>query len=123
MKNFRQATENFSPTRHIGKGSHGSIYKVALRDGIVVAIKRPSPATTPKSLKMKLSYYIFYLTQPAGTIGYLDPSYTSPGTKNDVYSFGVLLLEIISCRRAIDVLQTPASIIEWAMSLIQLDQM
>lgn len=59
--------------------------------------------------------------QPAGTIGYLDPCYTTPAklsTKNDVFSFGVVLLEIISCRRAIEVEREPASIVEWALPLI-----
>ncbi|MCO5609244.1 hypothetical protein L7F22_063468 [Adiantum nelumboides] len=46
-------------------------------------------------------------TPPAGTLGYLDPEYTTPemlSTKNDVFSFGILLLEILSGRNAIDVL-------------------
>ncbi|GJT14605.1 serine/threonine-protein kinase-like protein [Tanacetum coccineum] len=59
---------------------------------------------------------------PAGTIGYLDPSYTTPcklSTKNDVFSFGVLLLEIISGTKAIDVSRTPASLVEWSRGLIE----
>lgn len=62
---------------------------------------------------------------PAGTIGYLDPCYTTPSklsTKNDIFSFGVVLLEIISCTRAIDVSRDPASIVEWAMQLIDVDE-
>ncbi|KAK2966079.1 hypothetical protein RJ640_025575 [Escallonia rubra] len=61
-------------------------------------------------------------SQPAGTIGYLDPCYTTPcklSTKTDVFSFGVVLLEIISCTRAIDVSRVPASIVDWAMPLIK----
>ncbi|OAY44982.1 serine/threonine-protein kinase-like protein At5g23170 [Manihot esculenta] len=60
--------------------------------------------------------------QPAGTIGYIDPCYTTPSklsTKNDVFSYGVVLLEIISSRKAIDVSKGPASIVEWAVPLIQ----
>ncbi|XP_044488990.1 serine/threonine-protein kinase-like protein At5g23170 [Mangifera indica] len=60
--------------------------------------------------------------QPAGTIGYLDPCYTSPNKlsrKTDMFSFGVVLLEIISCRKAIDVSKQPASIVEWATALIK----
>ncbi|KAK9095965.1 hypothetical protein Sjap_021462 [Stephania japonica] len=65
-------------------------------------------------------------SQPAGTIGYIDPSYTTPSklsVKNDVYSFGVLLLEIVSGRRAIDVEMDPASVVEWALPLIKADRM
>ncbi|RZC73543.1 hypothetical protein C5167_049024 [Papaver somniferum] len=60
-------------------------------------------------------------SQPAGTIGYLDPSYTTPCklTKIDVFSFGVVVLEIFSCRRAIDVSMETSSIVEWALPLIK----
>ncbi|EEF33382.1 Protein kinase APK1B, chloroplast precursor, putative [Ricinus communis] len=60
-------------------------------------------------------------SQPAGTIGYMDPSYTIPSklsTKNDVFSYGVVLLEIISGRKAIDVNRSPTSVVEWAVPLI-----
>ncbi|CAK9869574.1 unnamed protein product [Sphagnum jensenii] len=60
-------------------------------------------------------------TQVAGTIGYMSPEYATLGqlsTKVDVYSFGVLLLEIISGRKAI--LQNATNnmyLVEWAWSL------
>ncbi|KAH8514760.1 hypothetical protein H0E87_007560 [Populus deltoides] len=63
-----------------------------------------------------------HATQPAGTIGYLDPSYTTPrklSTKIDVFSYGVVLLEIISCQKVIDVSRSPSSIVEWAVPLIE----
>ncbi|KAK9167664.1 hypothetical protein Scep_002855 [Stephania cephalantha] len=66
------------------------------------------------------------LSPPAGTIGYIDPTYTTPSklsVKNDVYSFGVVLLEIVSSRRAIDVEMDPASVVEWALPLIKADRM
>ncbi|KAF3525684.1 hypothetical protein F2Q69_00047079 [Brassica cretica] len=59
---------------------------------------------------------------PVGTIGYLDPCYTSPenlSAKTDVYGYGVVLLEIASCRKAIDVSRSPASIVDWAVPLIE----
>uniref|UniRef100_A0A803PX60 Protein kinase domain-containing protein n=2 Tax=Cannabis sativa TaxID=3483 RepID=A0A803PX60_CANSA len=61
---------------------------------------------------------------PAGTIGYLDPCYTTSSklsTKNDVFSFGVLVLEILSGRKAMEISNktTSTDIREWALPLIE----
>ncbi|CAA7015754.1 unnamed protein product [Microthlaspi erraticum] len=61
-------------------------------------------------------------TPPAGTLGYLDPSYLAPAdltAKSDVFSFGILLLEIISGRDAIDLNFSPPCIVDWAVPLIR----
>lgn len=61
-------------------------------------------------------------TPPAGTLGYLDPGYLAPGdlsTKSDVFSFGILLLELISGRNAIDVNYSPPSVVDWAVPTIR----
>eukprot|EP00249_Psilotum_nudum_P024871 c29313_g3_i2 orf=284-1495(-) len=71
---------------------------------------------------LALSWQNGLSTPPAGTIGYLDPEYTTPemlSPKNDVFSFGVLLLEIMSGRNAIDVRYSPPSILDWALPLIK----
>ncbi|KAL3652593.1 hypothetical protein CASFOL_002274 [Castilleja foliolosa] len=63
-------------------------------------------------------------TPPAGTLGYLDPGYLAPGDlspKSDVFSFGILLLEIITGRKAIDFDYSPSSVIDWAVPAIKSD--
>ncbi|XP_075478620.1 serine/threonine-protein kinase-like protein At3g51990 [Primulina tabacum] len=61
-------------------------------------------------------------TPPAGTLGYLDPEYLAPGdlsTKSDVFSFGILMLEIITGRNAIDMNYSPPSVVNWAVPAIK----
>ncbi|KAJ6711311.1 hypothetical protein OIU79_007710 [Salix purpurea] len=227
-KTTARATGSFSPSRLLGKGSHGSVYKGILEENQLVAIKKSSnssghvsndnskkleneicvlsslrespyvinflgtthdddhdsackeknrllvlefmpngslydllhadvnPPSWPKRVEIaiqiaraiqslhegkpligRLGWQILDLlccawshhrvpdldqTQPAGTIGYLDPCYTTPGklsTKNDVFSYGVVLLEIISCQKVIDVSRLPASMVDWAVPLIE----
>ncbi|GFP90952.1 serine/threonine-protein kinase-like protein at3g51990, partial [Phtheirospermum japonicum] len=61
-------------------------------------------------------------TLPAGTIGYLDPCYVTPdnlSTKTDEFRIGMLLLEILSGRKAIFMGNSPPSIVDWAIPLIR----
>ncbi|KAH9536338.1 hypothetical protein CY35_17G102100 [Sphagnum magellanicum] len=63
-------------------------------------------------------------TQIAGTIGYLAPEYATLGQltpKVDVYSFGILLLEIVSGRKNIDLTLASNQIylIKWALFLYE----
>ncbi|KAJ7982266.1 Serine/threonine protein kinase [Quillaja saponaria] len=74
------------------------------------------------ALRCHVDDYRLRSTPPAGTMGYLDPGYVTPdnlSTKTDVFSFGILLLEIISGRKAIDVTYSPPSITDWAVPLIK----
>lgn len=73
-------------------------------------------------LAVRLNDRVNSVSRPAGTIGYLDPCYITPcmlSTKSDVFSFGVVLLEIISGQKVIDASRNSTSIIGWALPLIK----
>ncbi|MCO5562149.1 hypothetical protein L7F22_015775 [Adiantum nelumboides] len=58
-------------------------------------------------------------TQVVGALGFLAPEYVECGkvtSKTDVYSFGIVLLELISGRKAIDLQRSKGeiSLVEWA---------
>ncbi|KAI3841917.1 hypothetical protein MKW92_030204 [Papaver armeniacum] len=65
-------------------------------------------------------------TRVAGTHGYLAPEYALYGQlteKSDIYSFGIVILEIMSGRRALDLnsLGSPTSVLitDWAWTLVK----
>ena len=58
-----------------------------------------------------------------GTYGYCAPEYAMSGKltlKSDIYSFGVVLLELITGRKAIDVTKKPGeqNLVSWVGQLV-----
>ncbi|KAB1216713.1 hypothetical protein CJ030_MR4G023696 [Morella rubra] len=130
-KEVIKATESFDARYCIGQGGHGSVYKAELSSGHIVAVKKLharhegeirlqkeflnsryeahiSDFGTAKLLKLDSSNW----TTLAGTYGYIAPelAYTMKATeKCDVYSFGVLTLEITNGKHPGDLISSLAS--------------
>ncbi|XP_028793593.1 putative leucine-rich repeat receptor-like serine/threonine-protein kinase At2g19230 [Neltuma alba] len=62
-------------------------------------------------------------TQPAGTLGYIDPEFQRSGQlskKSDIYSFGMILLQLITCRPPVKrEIEDVSFIIDWIKPKIE----
>nr|POE76377.1 g-type lectin s-receptor-like serine/threonine-protein kinase [Quercus suber] len=97
------ATDNFSDANKLGEGGFGPVYKGILLKGDLVAVKRLSRRSGQGNESQANTNRI------VGTYGYMSPEYALEGLfsiKSDVFSFGVLLLEIVSGRKNTGFYQT-----------------
>ncbi|KAJ6670745.1 SERINE/THREONINE-KINASE CCR4-LIKE PROTEIN [Salix viminalis] len=109
------ASNNFSLENKIGAGSFGTVYRGKLHGGREVAIKRGETESDQQ----------FMSARAVGTVGYIDPEYYVLNVltaKSDVYGLGVVLLELLTGKRAVfrndEGGAGPMAIVEYATPLI-----
>ncbi|KAK9062111.1 hypothetical protein SSX86_019296 [Deinandra increscens subsp. villosa] len=110
-KDLQQATNNFSEENILGKGGFGEVFKAVLDGTDVVAVKKlqihDAGAKDEFESEVKLISNIHHrnLLRLLGW-GYTAPEYAQRGVlseKVDTYSFGIVILEIISGKRSTEV--------------------
>ncbi|KAM7275421.1 hypothetical protein ACFE04_017287 [Oxalis oulophora] len=114
-----RATTDFHPSNKLGEGGFGPVYKGKLNDGREVAVKRLSLRSNQgkkeflneakllsrvqhRNVVNLLGYCVHGAEKLLVYDGYMAPEYLMYGNlsvKADVFSFGVLILELISAQR------------------------
>ncbi|WJX46314.1 hypothetical protein P8452_33129 [Trifolium repens] len=92
FKTIMTATRNCDHENKLGQGGFGSVYKGCMVNGQEIAVKRIFGEDEIQANTKRV----------VGTYGYMSPEYAMEGrysTKSDVFSYGVLLLEIIAGKR------------------------
>ncbi|KAG8382456.1 hypothetical protein BUALT_Bualt05G0079100 [Buddleja alternifolia] len=94
LSQLREATNNFNRLLKIGEGGFGSVYKGSIN---IQHSQHPTIVAIKKLNTQGL--------QPVGTRGYAAPEYVETGhltVKSDIWSFGVVLYEILTGRRTLE---------------------
>ncbi|KAJ6355012.1 hypothetical protein OIU77_005580 [Salix suchowensis] len=125
---LRLVTDNFSENNILGKGGFGVRVTIALdvargveylhslaQQSFIHRDLKPSNILLGDDMRAKVADFGLVKNAPdgkysmetklAGTFGYLAPEYAATGrvtTKVDVYAFGVILMEVMTGRKALD---------------------
>ncbi|KAL7197810.1 hypothetical protein ACSBR2_020351 [Camellia fascicularis] len=94
------STNNFSINNKLGEGGFGAIYKGILEGGQEIAVTWLSKNSSQGLDEFKNEVIFFHLVLCCN--GYISPEYAIDGlfsVKSDVFSFGVLVLEIVSGKK------------------------
>ncbi|KAG4924910.1 hypothetical protein JHK87_050450 [Glycine soja] len=99
--NCQSATNSFHPSNKLVQGGFGPVYKGKLHDCQEIAVKRLSRASGQDLEEFINEVVVISKLQESLAI-FMSPKYAMQelfSEKSDVFSFGVLLLEIVSGRR------------------------
>ncbi|MCD7447702.1 hypothetical protein HAX54_032895 [Datura stramonium] len=149
LAELKSATRNFRPDTVLGEGGFGTVFKGWIDDktfapskvgvGMPVAVKKSNPDSEQglkewQDYNAKLSDFglakmgpvngdSHVTTRVVGTYGYAAPEYMATGhlyVRSDVYGFGVVLLELLSGRRVLDLNRPNGehNLVDWAKPML-----
>ncbi|OMO92549.1 hypothetical protein COLO4_17485 [Corchorus olitorius] len=103
LKQIKAATHNFDDANKIGEGGFGPVYKGTFEDGTLIAVKQLSAKSKQGNREFVTEIGMISALQHPHLVrlGYMAPEYAMHGhlsDKADVYSFGIVALEIVSGR-------------------------
>ncbi|KAL0330973.1 UNVERIFIED_CONTAM: putative serine/threonine-protein kinase PBL15 [Sesamum angustifolium] len=142
LSELRGVTQNFSSNFLLGEGGFGRVHKGYIDESLRAGLKAQPVAVKLLDIEglqghrewldfnAKLSDFglakmgpegsnTHVTTRVMGTYGYAAPEYVSTGhltTKSDIYSFGVVLLELLTGRRAMEKMRPKSeqNLVDWA---------
>ncbi|CAN1293287.1 Serine/threonine-protein kinase-like protein CCR2 [Linum perenne] len=139
LSELKDATHGFKEFNELGRGSFGFVYKAVLSDGRHVVVKRANATTIIHTNSREFESELEVLcglrhANIVNLLGYCaemgerlmvyeymgnDKEFDGSNKESDVYSFGIILLEILSGRKAYDRECITPGIVEWALPLIR----
>lgn len=109
---------------YLHEGLEPKVVHRDIKSSNILVDKQWNPKVSDFGLAKLLGSELSYITtRVMGTFGYVAPEYASTGMLNersDVYSFGILIMEIISGRNPVDYSRPPEEVklVEWLKNMV-----